>query len=95
MATLPTVADVRGCYPEVSKGASDATINEKIAEAASRVSATTWGIQYTRGVMLTTAHLLALTPEGAKMRLTGGRTFYEDELKRMRRLVACGAGRVG
>jgi hypothetical protein len=93
MATLPTAAEIRACYSEF-KASSDATINQKIAEAASRVSATTWGAQYTRGVMLTTAHLLAMTPEGAHMRLKDGTTFFEKELDRMRKLIACGAGRV-
>jgi hypothetical protein len=92
--TVPSIADVRACYPW-TKGASDALIENKIAEAASTIGEAweSFGLG-TRGVMITTAYLLSLEPEGASMRLKDGTSVYEPELNRLRRLVQTGVARV-
>jgi hypothetical protein len=91
--TLPTVQEVKDCYPEF-RAAPSTLVDQKIAEAASELDATTWGSRYTRAVMLYTAHLLALTPEGEKMRLKDGSSVYQRRLDTLKRAIAIGRARV-
>lgn len=93
MATLPTASELQAAYPEF-KAAPALLINQKVGEAASEIDPTTWGARYTRAVMLYAAHLLALTPEGEKMRRKDGTTVYQERWASLKRITALGRGRV-
>jgi hypothetical protein len=70
-------------------------IQQKLDAAILRTNATTFGDLTDQAVMLLTAHLLAISPEGEKVRLvkTSSETIYSDELNRMRREATIGLGR--
>lgn len=94
MAYPFTEAEFKACYPEFA-AASDALVAQKVAEAASEMNETTWGGKYTRALMLSTANLMALTPEGERMRRKDGTTVYADRLRKLLRATMALKGRVG
>lgn len=71
-------------------------IQQKLDAAILRTNATTFGDLTDQAVMLLTAHLLSISPNGEKVRLvkTESDTIYSDELNRMRREATIGLGRI-
>ncbi len=92
-----TLAEFRERYPEFSS-ATDALVSAVLAEAASVTPSDVWGTHTDRGVGLMTAHLLTLSPNGARgARLSGGpttNTSYGDERDKLAAAVAQGHSRV-
>ena len=71
-------------------------IQQKLNQAVLRINSEAFGDLADEGVMLLTAHLLSISPEGEKVRLhkDTSKTIYSEELQRMRREVTAGLGRV-
>jgi len=82
-------------YPEFRETDYNLVV-EKIASAELRVQAAVWGDQRDDGVKLLTAHLIAMSPDGERARLSAdsSKTLYWDEFDRLRREVTIGYGRV-
>lgn len=86
-------------HPEF-KGASPTLVNEKLAMAATRLSAPLLGDMYDEAHGWKTAHLLATTPWGMAARIDTkkapdarpGETIYSWELNQILILAGCGLG---
>ena len=88
-----TAAIFKQEYPEF-KRTSDDLIKRKLAAATLRVASAVWGAKTDSGVLLLTAHLLSLSPQGENARLEPGQTtMYKEEFDRIRREVTIGVGR--
>jgi hypothetical protein len=61
-----------------------------LRNALSRTPLDVWGDVHPFGVFALTAHLVAMSPGGEAMRLSGETTIYEKERKRLNRIVASG-----
>ena len=81
-------------YPEF-KRTSYSLIQQKMNQAVLRTGTDAWGDLHDEGVMLMTAHLLSVSPEGEKTRLHKytAETIYLNELKKLRIEVTAGLGR--
>ena len=88
-------------YPEFKNTAAE-LIDKKIQSATKRINATVWADLTNEGIMILTAHLLSVSPEGDQSRLKpispAGKenkvTIYQMEWERMKREVTLGVGRV-
>lgn len=85
----------RLAYPEF-RDTDAALIDQKIGAASVRTSAVSLGECYDQAVMLLTAHLLAMSPDGEQVRLKKENrvTNYLIELERLYRASAVGLGRI-
>lgn len=94
MATTVTRADFLEHFSAFNDSDPD-LVDKKLAMAHRQLSETIWGELYADGVRTLTARLLALEPEGRKMRLQNkdGSTIYDTDWTRLRRMVSSG-GRV-
>lgn len=92
---MVSVGRFRLAYPEFRE-TSDSLIEQKIKQAEAFTSSTAYGERRVYAVMLQTAHLLALSPNGAKARLQKDKesTIYGKELKMMARKSTMGLGRI-
>lgn len=86
-----TQAAFLASYPEFNP-ASTELLAAKLAAAELQVDADVWGGKADLAVMLTAAHLLAISPFGQRARLVSdaGKTTYEGELSRMKKTVGFG-----
>lgn len=90
-----SVARFKAAFPEF-ENATDALVQAKIDDAEGRLNERVFGTLWTQAVMYQTAHLLAASPFGRKMRLTDGATsIYEGDLKLLRKMVTSGYRAVG
>jgi hypothetical protein len=77
-------------FPEYLNAPS-AVVQSRISIALTRTPLDTWGAEYhTAGVLFLAAHLVAMSPGGEAMRLTGETTIYQTERNRLNRLVSAG-----
>ena len=69
-----------------------ALVDKKLAMAHRQLNREVWGSLFCDGVRYLTARLLALEPEGRKMRLQNkdGSTIYDMDWERLKRSVASG-----
>lgn len=91
-----TVAEFRVRFPEFGNGttgASDALIQSKLDDADSIVHPDTWGDRARQAAYYKAAHLVALSPYGADMRLSGAdlQTTYGTQYDSLLRMVVRGA----
>lgn len=83
-----------GVYPEFT-AAPTVPVLVAIGAALIRTPKDIWGEHHALGVFALTAHLVAMSPGGEAMRLSGETTIYEKERKRLNRIVASGFRVVG
>lgn len=76
-------------YPEFA-AAPTATLDNAIGAALTRTPIDVWGDLHPFGVYALAAHLVAMSPGGEAMRLSGETTIYEKERKRLNQIVASG-----
>jgi len=90
-ATTVTVDDFINHFPAFDK-ADKELISKKLQMAHRQLNREVWGSLYCDGVRTLTARLMALEPEGRKMRLQNkdGSTVYDADWMRIRRSVASG-----
>ncbi len=83
-----SLSEFRARFPEFgngTNGASDALVQSKLDAADALVHPETWGDLARHGAYQKAAHLVALSPYGADMRLSSdnGQTIYGVEFDRM------------
>ena len=96
MATV-TVERFLKAYPEFKDNCSKELIQQKLDHADLRVNDTIFGDGVDiRATMVYAAHLLAVSPNGERARLTKDRfdDIYLGEWRRMVRAATMGSGRV-
>ncbi len=89
-----TVQRFQKAFPEF-KGTEYQLVQQKLNHAILRLNATVFGTFLDDAVMLLTAHLLAISPMGEKVRLNKDMsdTIYNRELKQIKKEVTIGIGR--
>jgi hypothetical protein len=82
------VATFKDEYPEFADVA-DAIVEAKLRDALAEIDVEKWGDDADRGQGLQAARLLVLSPHGssAGLRLGAGKTAYDDEYFRLRRMI--------
>ncbi len=89
-----TVSRFKKAYPEFNR-TNDTLCQQKLDAAGRRISASVWGDRAEDGQMALAAHLIAIAPDGEKLRLKNKQgDNYELEWKQMVREVTMGAGRI-
>ena len=76
-------------HPEFA-AAPETVVTVALVEALTRTPEDIWGEHHAHGVFALAAHLIAMSPGGEAMRLSGETTIYEKERKRLNRIVASG-----
>jgi hypothetical protein len=91
----PTTGDLTDAFPEFREADGD-LLSSRLTAAIGRVDAEVWGPQWSNGVLMLAAHLLAISPYGQNARLSAkdGSSTYLAEYERMRLEVSFGVGRV-
>lgn len=92
---MVTVSRFKKAFPEFEKTQETLCV-QKLALAEKRINAGIWGDKAEEGQMLLAAHLLAMSPQGEKVRLKKNdrEDGYLIEWKTMVREVTMGSGRV-
>jgi hypothetical protein len=76
-------------YPEFA-AAPAASVQAALGSALTRTPVDVWGEHHALGVYALAAHLVAMSPGGEAMRLSGETTIYQKERARLNRIVASG-----
>jgi hypothetical protein len=87
-----TAAEFKAAFPEFSN-ADDDLVESEIANAEEMCPEDVWSVEAkrTRGIGLTVAQSLALSPAGRGMQLeSDGKTVYDERLNDLRRYFAGG-----
>lgn len=90
-----TVQRFLKAYPDF-KNTDYQLVEQKLNQAILRVDSDAFGDLEDEGVMLLTAHLLSISPNGEKARLIkdSNETIYHEEYRRLAREVTFGLGRI-
>lgn len=90
---MATAAALKVSYPEFVR-TDTALIDAKLAEAALSCDPLVWGSRTDEAIMLTAAHLLAISPWGqqAKLSARDGSSVYQKRLEDITPQVAHGYG---
>jgi hypothetical protein len=89
-----TVSRFKKAFPEFEK-TQETLCLQKLDAAGRRIAATIWGDKAADGQMLLAAHLLAISPQGEKLRFNKKQIdAYMLEWQQMKREVTMGAGRI-
>lgn len=86
-----TVASFLLACPEFTRAPDVVDVETHLADAILEVDAEVWGDKTDKGVRLTLAHALALSPFGqmAKLSADDGESTYSVQLKKLKEQVTC------
>lgn len=86
-----TVASFLLAYPEFTRAPDVVDVDTHLADAILEVDAEVWGDKTDKGVALTLAHSLALSPFGQMSKLSAddGESTYGKRLQQLKEQVTC------